>query len=793
MLNRKTIGLFILFFGGLIALWVADYAGVSPEWDARRAEGLILPQLIDTRPEHVRRVEISGGKPGPVAFVRREGGRWQMVEPVDALADSGRVEALVAGLKKLRLSLDAGTVKGEAATYGLDRPRTVRVFGADGKGPIAALEVGDVLKGQDLRYVRTPGARGAELTDALLLSAIDLPAVDWREHSLFTLSAYESARFSVEGPGRDLQAARVAPGKWRIQRPIDVPADFAKVQGVLADLGALRVEAKDGGFVADDVSEGSLAAYGLDSPRITITLGGEDSRVASQTVQIGKRAPGKADRAYARRADQDDVVLVDAKALESLGRDPDALRSQRLADIDPARVEFLSIRSGDATHELARDTGSWAEVRREGGTLKVLGKADPQVVQALLARLETLETSQFLDPKSVPDAESGLERPQFVLEAWQADSDLSDAPHEFSAPKGDPAAVVILGRHDAAKKAVYARTPGDPAVLTVPDNFLEVLPTGPLAFRERTILAQDRGAFRRLAVRAGGREAVVEGPERSVGPNPFLDWRMTGPVAAPADPRAVARLAVLLSGLRAETLVAESGADPKAFGLDAPELSVTWTVRPTAAIQGTPATRTLSVGKPAPGRKGSRFASVGGNPLIFTIPAEAAEILGAELRDRRLLDFSAERVSRVVLRWPSRSIALERGPSPADQPPNTPPTWEPGPGADLSGFDLARVNPLLQTLSHLAATRFAQYNGPVSAATGLSPPAFAIQVILEGDPEPLELRLGANAPGDGRYATTAPGDSGPVAILPDAGWPAWITPPRRPDDLPTDVFQPPTP
>ncbi len=791
MPNRTTGVLLVLFFGGLLAIWWADHARIPTEHERNLTNGLVLPQLIDTQPADVRRVEIAGG-PRPLVFERREGGRWRMVEPVDALADGGRVVALIEGLKGLRLSLDAGTVRVSSGEHGFDHARTVRLFLVDGKTPLATLEIGDLFEGHDLRYVRAAGANGAELTDALKLSAVDLDASDWRERSLFTLTPFESARLSVVGPGRELEAARVAPGKWRLRRPVEAPADFNKLQGVLADLGALRVEDQEDGFVADNVKESDLARFGLDAPRMTVTLGGSEPKAPSQTIQIGKDLPGKADRAYARGADQDDVVAINPKALQDLGREPNALRSQKLADIDPSRVDFLSVRADGLDHNLARVAGGWVEVRRVGndrgkgkgkgkGKIKVLGKVDPQVVHALLTKLEALETSQFLDPKAVPEDRSGLLEPRFALKAWLSSSDEPEARIEPVLPAGEPAADLVLGRQDAAKKVVYARTAGDAAVLLVPDNVLEALPLGPLAFRERTILAQDRAGFTRFGVRRGDRETLVQAPARISGGNPFLGWRLTKPVEAAADVESVARLAILLSGLRAEELVADSDPDPNAFGLDDPALSVSWIMKGALGTR-----RSLALGKEVPGRKGSRYAAVSGNPLVFTIAPQAVEILGAELHDRRLLDFPAEKVTRVILRWPGRSLDLVRGVAAS---PTAPTTWEPGPGADLSGFDVARVNPLLANLSHLTAARFARYDGPFPVDSGLSPAALTIRVLLEGDPKPRELRLGAPAPGDLLQATPSAGDSGPIALVPTAGWEGWITAPRRADDLPVDVFQ----
>ena len=45
-------------------------------------------------------------------------------------------------------------------------------------------------------------------------------------------------------------------------RPLDAPADDEKVEGVVAELVALRVAEGDQGFVADDVKD--FVPYGLD-------------------------------------------------------------------------------------------------------------------------------------------------------------------------------------------------------------------------------------------------------------------------------------------------------------------------------------------------------------------------------------------------------------------------------------------------------------------------------------------------------------------------------------------------
>ena len=53
-----------------------------------------------------------------------------MVEPVNAAAEPSRLETLVRNLKEMRRSLDAGSMTGPPATFGLEHPEaTVRLWG----------------------------------------------------------------------------------------------------------------------------------------------------------------------------------------------------------------------------------------------------------------------------------------------------------------------------------------------------------------------------------------------------------------------------------------------------------------------------------------------------------------------------------------------------------------------------------------------------------------------------------------------------------------------------------------
>lgn len=774
MKTRSTVVLLVIFVGGLLALWLADYARIPTSEQRRRWSGRVLPQLLDIAPGDIKRVEIRGGA-APLVFERKDANFWQMTAPLDALADRGRVDSLVTNLRNLTRSPDSIPISGSPTKFGLEPPAySVRIFGAKSQEPLATLEIGKLVG--DQRYVR-PGTTGAvDVTDAKLLGDLGDPADAWRERSLFNVFPQDVQSVALRHSAQSFKAERTEKG-WRLVEPFHAPADEQKLDGLLADFTGLQVSDGLKGFVANDVRD--LASYGLKDPVETVELTLRSSPGRSTVVHVGKSVPGEPGKLYARRGDQDDVVKVDGRIFNTWSANPLSLRSNKVVDFDLAQVQFIKVRAEGTDYELARTGTGWQVLA------PVPGRADTRAVEELLGRLERMLSISGQDPTTPETA--GVNAPTMLVSIWEG-----QVPGEAgtSLPARKPDVTVRFGRFDKRRNLIYVQTEGDPSVLTVADSMKVWLPQGKLAYQDRVMMSLPLNAIDRIEVDAGGRKSVVESAPGAS--DPRTRWRMRAPVEAAADAASVARLEPLLSRLRVERMIEEKASDLKAYGLDHPDLTVTWKAHEAGVAGGKTVppggTYSLLVGAVVPDTLGSRFAKLGDDlsTAIFTLSPEALGILGAELHTHTLLTFPENQATQVQLRWPANTLSVSK----EERPFVNQADWALTPGSAPARVDSQKINELVKALSNLNAGRFVQYTGTFPSEYGLSEPQFRAEVHLAGGQGTRVFRIGAKGPEGTFYATVETGDSGAVVVVPANAWLYWVTPPAEKAELPPNVFTP---
>lgn len=196
-------------------------------------------------------------------------------------------------------------------------------------------------------------------------------------------------------------------------------------------------------------------------------------------------------------------------------------------------------------------------------------------------------------------------------------------------PKGLLIAVVLLAvlgglvfwsnKQEAAKasKGADATT----KILTIPDDQFQEIHIRKLTGENETL------------VRDGGK------------------WRLTEPKALPADQDAVSSMVSSLGALNADKIIEEKAGDLKPYGLADPTLKIT-------VKKKDGKTDEIVVGDDVPTGSGA-YAMKAGDPRVFTIASFVKSGLDKrpdDLRDKRLLPFDQDKLTRVELQAKGQTI-----------------------------------------------------------------------------------------------------------------------------------------
>ena len=343
------------------SMWGLEHAGVRTENERRLRETRILPELIDV-PEAERaqardRTRDRSAWSSSAGAAAWGAGRWSSPRTWRPSRPGWRRWFAIS--RSCGESLDSGSVTGPADTFGLAPPvATVSLWGettgeaSDKRQPIATLALRQDGAGQSLRSSRRHRSDRGRRQQAIERGRpaggrLARAGRDGRADVSGRVGDHQTSR------ARSIRAERDERGRWRLTAPVHAPANPAKIESLLSALSSLRVVDGEKGFVADNVKD--FAPFGL------ADAGGDGradddpaDRKSRSSLHVGKPVPDRPDRVYVRQGDQDDVVIVDAKALAEVPKSAVALRSQQVADIDPAAVTQIEIQAGSDTFSLKK-------------------------------------------------------------------------------------------------------------------------------------------------------------------------------------------------------------------------------------------------------------------------------------------------------------------------------------------------------------------------------------------------------------------------------------------------------
>ena len=180
---------------------------------------------------------------GDPTVLRKIDGAWRIVQPLESAADETEATGIVTNLASLEVQRVVDENPRDLTQYGLAQPRVDVGFKSAGDKDEHHLLIGDkTATGGDL-YAKLPNEKRVFLVSAFLDTTFNRTTFDLRDKSVlkFERDKVDSVVLASIDKGGDVQLAKTG-DEWSLTRPIEAPADFGTVEGLIGRLQTLQMK-----------------------------------------------------------------------------------------------------------------------------------------------------------------------------------------------------------------------------------------------------------------------------------------------------------------------------------------------------------------------------------------------------------------------------------------------------------------------------------------------------------------------------------------------------------------------
>jgi hypothetical protein len=214
--------------------------------------------------DDVEEVQVTSAD-GETTRLQKTDGKWQIVEPVKADADTSELTTIASSIATFEINRVVDENATDLKQYGLDPARLELAFRSKGQKDLKHVQIGQKTPtGSDL-YARFPDQKRVFLVSSFLDTTFNKNTFALRDRRVLLFD-----RNMVDGLELTSGATKIVLTKsnadWRLASPLSVRADFAAVEGALERLSSTQMQ----GIV--DPQGKDLAKYGLTKPTGTINV-----------------------------------------------------------------------------------------------------------------------------------------------------------------------------------------------------------------------------------------------------------------------------------------------------------------------------------------------------------------------------------------------------------------------------------------------------------------------------------------------------------------------------------------
>lgn len=347
--------------------------------DWRRAR---LLEVDTGRLESYKRIRIES--PNGLVDLRADGGRWTIVSPVQAVAETEIVNDFLrkAGLVRAGGFLTADSDKPTSmatALQALAAPAlTLTLDRADGVVVKLAIgRAGDT--GPPVYVAQRVGDAEIMVITPSTFNDLNEDENHFRSRGIFSMTAADARTFTIDIGRLRTELVRGEDGKWQFLDTPDRRVDQDQVQVRLESLLSSRVR----DYV--DLQPADPGNYGFAPAQFRYTVVNKDGTV-TEGLEVGRRESGNVGSVYARRVGDQAIFSLDLSP--ELVISPESVADRKFARVNPAQVARFEVDMEGVKHVFRRQGNEWQVLKPGQAAFTTANAGRVQRVFAVLNELE---------------------------------------------------------------------------------------------------------------------------------------------------------------------------------------------------------------------------------------------------------------------------------------------------------------------------------------------------------------------------------------------------------------------
>ncbi len=318
---KKIYILLAVFIGLVVVITLVN----NRQKQAQAKEG----KLLDIKTDAISKFIIHKSTQR-LTFVK-EGGVWQLSEPVQAKADKIAVENVLDDFCGLRYDKLVETDARDLKTYGLAQPEIeLRLYEQDMSKPSCTIQLGMKNELDSSSYTKLSSSNQVVLIASYKRNYLEKDLFDFRDKKFFEFDTTQVSGLTFSSENKTFAFAK-KDDQWFMEAPLYSAVQESKISDILSKASQLEAKA-----FKEKPSEEKLKAYSLDKPLLAITFKLKDKQ---KQLRVAK----KEDKFYATTPDFPEICEIDKELVDKFGKEPGDYRERKVAvfnTFDVKEIEF---------------------------------------------------------------------------------------------------------------------------------------------------------------------------------------------------------------------------------------------------------------------------------------------------------------------------------------------------------------------------------------------------------------------------------------------------------------------